>query len=63
MFNLYRLRQGVAPEPSDAVTPKRTGLRSATSSVNGGSSDGVIEVVVKPDDSAVGLCRLNQVDP
>lgn len=43
---------GAAPEPSDAVSPRRTGLRSATSSVNGGASDGVFEIVVKADDSA-----------
>lgn len=43
---------GAAPEPSDAVTPKRTGMRSAKASVQGGSGDGVLEVVVTPDNSA-----------
>jgi|AntAceMinimDraft_1070359.scaffolds.fasta_scaffold26433_1 hypothetical protein len=43
---------GDAPEPSDAVSPRRTGLRSAVSSVYGGASDVVVEVVVTPDDSA-----------
>jgi len=42
---------GSAPEPSDAVTPKRTGLTSASSSVAGAYSDGVFEVFVKPDNS------------
>ena len=42
---------GAAPEPSASTTPKRTGLRRATSHVGDADDAGVFEVVVAPDDS------------